>query len=75
MEPLLLYIKLKESVYRQTETVLRQVMQEKIKTIVLINQNDKAILELQHYGETMLQQLIYQIINIRTLLKLLIMPI
>ena len=39
----------------QTETVLRQAMQERIKPVLIINKVDRAIIELQQDGETIYQ--------------------
>jgi elongation factor 2 len=47
-----------EGVCVQTETVLRQACQEKIKPVVFVNKIDRAILELKHDGETMYQNFI-----------------
>ncbi|CAK73937.1 unnamed protein product (macronuclear) [Paramecium tetraurelia] len=47
-----------EGVCVQTETVLRQAMQEKIKPVVMVNKIDRAILELKHDGETMYQNFV-----------------
>lgn len=47
-----------EGVCVQTETVLRQAMQEKIKPVLIVNKIDRSILELKHDGETMYQNFI-----------------
>jgi elongation factor 2 len=47
-----------EGVCVQTETVLRQACQEKIKPVVMVNKIDRAILELKHDGEQMYQNFV-----------------
>lgn len=47
-----------EGVCVQTETVLRQAMQEKIKPIVIVNKVDRHLLELKYDGETMYQNFV-----------------
>lgn len=47
-----------EGVCVQTETVLRQACQERIKPVLMINKIDRAILELKFDGETMYQNFV-----------------
>lgn len=47
-----------EGVCVQTETVLRQAMQEKIRPVVMVNKIDRPILELQTDAESMYQNFI-----------------
>ncbi|CAD8076029.1 unnamed protein product [Paramecium primaurelia] len=58
-----------EGVCVQTETVLRQAMQEKIKPVVMINKIDRAILELKHDGETMYQNFVKVIDNVNVIIS------
>ncbi len=47
-----------EGVCVQTETVLRQAMQEKIRPVVIVNKVDRHLMELKYDGETMYQNFI-----------------
>ncbi len=47
-----------EGVCVQTETVLRQAMQERIKPVLIINKVDRAIVELKHSGEDIYQNFV-----------------
>ena len=53
-----------EGVCVQTETVLRQAMQEKIRPVLFVNKVDRNILELQIDGEVMYQNFIKTIENV-----------
>jgi elongation factor 2 len=53
-----------EGVCVQTETVLRQAMQEKIRPVLFINKVDRNILELQVDGEVMYQAFVKTIENV-----------
>ena len=53
-----------EGVCVQTETVLRQAMQERIKPVLFVNKVDRNILELQVDGETMYKNFIRVIDNV-----------
>jgi len=53
-----------EGVCVQTETVLRQAMQEKIRPVLFVNKVDRNILELQVDGEVMYQNFIKCVENV-----------
>lgn len=53
-----------EGVCVQTETVLRQAMQEKIRPVLFINKVDRNILELQVDGEVMYQNFVKTLENV-----------
>merc|ERR1712014_43187 len=53
-----------EGVCVQTETVLRQAMQERIKPVLFVNKVDRNILELQVDGETMYSNFVRVIDNV-----------
>jgi elongation factor 2 len=53
-----------EGVSVQTETVLRQALQERIKPVCTINKLDRAFLELQLDGEDMYQKFVKEIENV-----------
>lgn len=58
-----------EGVCVQTETVLRQAMQEKIKPVLFINKVDRNILELEVDGETMYKTFSRTIDNINVIVS------
>ena len=58
-----------EGVCVQTETVLRQAMQEKIKPVLMVNKIDRGILELQIDGETMYQNFARVIENVNVIIS------
>ena len=58
-----------EGVCVQTETVLRQSLQELIKPVLMINKCDRAIFELQHKSETMYQTFLRIIENANVIIS------
>jgi elongation factor 2 len=58
-----------EGVCVQTETVLRQAMQERIKPVLFVNKVDRNILELQVDGETMYKNFIRVIDNVNGIIS------
>ena len=58
-----------EGVCVQTETVLRQSLQELIKPVLMINKCDRAIFELQHKPETMYQNFLRIIENANVIIS------
>ena len=58
-----------EGVCVQTETVLRQSLQELIKPVLMINKCDRAIFELQHSSETMYQNFLRIIENANVIIS------
>merc|ERR1712232_580071 len=58
-----------EGVCVQTETVLRQAMQERIKPVLFVNKVDRNILELQVDGETMYSNFIRVIANVNGIIS------
>jgi len=58
-----------EGVCVQTETVLRQACQEKIRPVLMVNKIDRAILELKHDGETMYQNFVRVIDMVNVILS------
>lgn len=56
-----------EGVCVQTETVLRQAMQEKIRPVLFVNKVDRNILELQVDGEVMYQNFVKTIENVNVI--------
>jgi translation elongation factor EF-G len=53
----------------QTETVLRQAMQERIKPLLMINKVDRAIMELKLNGEEIYQQFKKVIDNVNVVIS------
>lgn len=58
-----------EGVCVQTETVLRQAMQERIKPVLFVNKVDRNILELQVDGETMYTNFVRVIGNVNGIIS------
>ena len=58
-----------EGVCVQTETVLRQSLQELIKPILMINKCDRALFELKHNSETMYQNFLRVIENANVIIS------
>ena len=58
-----------EGVCVQTETVLRQSLQELIKPVLMINKCDRAIFELQHNSETMYQNFLRIVENANVIIS------
>lgn len=56
-----------EGVCVQTETVLRQAMQEKIMPVLMVNKMDRAILELKLDGESMYKNFVRVIDRVNTI--------
>jgi elongation factor 2 len=58
-----------EGVCVQTETVLRQALQEKIKPVVMVNKVDRSLLELQLDAESMYQNFCRIIENVNVIIS------
>ena len=58
-----------EGVCVQTETVLRQSLQELIKPVLMINKCDRALFELKHNSETMCQNFLRVIENANVIIS------
>ena len=58
-----------EGVCVQTETVLRQAMQEKIRPVLMVNKVDRAILELELDGEQMYKNFLRVIDNVNVVVE------
>ena len=58
-----------EGVCVQTETVLRQAMQEKIKPVLMVNKVDRAILELELDGEIIYKNFLRVIDNVNVVIE------